>query len=670
MKKLVLLIALFVTSIFNVWAQKYELGKVTLEELNEKKHPIDSSAAAAILFKKGDVKFQFSEQNGFEMVTNVKMKIKIYKKEGYDWANFSQRFYINGSTRESVYFKNAVTYNVIDGKIEKTKLKSDGEFLEKVNKFWDRKKITMPNVKEGSIIEFEYTLNSPHLSVIDKWDFQTSIPINYCEYRTFIPEYFQFNANQKGFVFPTVQTEQNTRSLVFNSKERTDEGRITKTEFSSEKVDYIENRTTFTIKDVPALKDESFVNNINNYTSSITYELSAVKYPNQPYKSFSTDWESVTKTIYENESFGNELTKTGYFENDIDALLKDVSSQQERMALIFNFVKSKVKWNEYYGFYCDEGVRKAYKDKIGNVAEINLMLVAMLRHANIEANPILLSTRANGIPIFPNRTAFNYVIAGVELENTVVLLDATDPFALPNVIPVHALNWNGRIIRKNGSSAEINLMPTAVSSDVINLMATVSEEGTVEGKIREQHFDYNAFVFRSKYANSAKENYLEFLEGKRGKIEINDYDVTGKKELDQPIVENYSFKSTNSVETIGDKIYFSPLLFLAIKENPFKQEKREYPVDFTFPSEDKYIINLTIPEGYAVESLPKSKSIAMSDNLVGLKYLVAATDNRIQVSLKFDINSSIISPEYYDELKAVFNEIVKLENEKVVLKKI
>lgn len=656
------------TALFS-FAQKYELGKVTLDELNQKIHPKDSSAVAAILFNKGEVQFEFSPQKGFEMVRTVKTKIKIYKKEGYDWANFSQRYYVGDSNSEYLDFKNAVTYNVVDGKIEKTKLKSDGEFMEKVNKFWNRKKITMPNVKEGSIIEFEYVLRSVHISTIDKWDFQTSIPVNYSEFKTIIPEYFVYNPNQKGYVFPTVNTEQNPKTVTFTSKDRT-EGVYTKTTFSEEKIEYQETKTTYTIQNVPALKDESFVNNINNYTSSITHELSMTRYPNQPFKTFSTDWESVTKTIYDSESFGTELAKTGYFENDVDLLLKDISSQNEKIAIIFNYVKAKIKWNEYYGYYCDEGVRKAYKEMTGNVAEINLMLVAMLRYANIDANPVLVSTRSNGIPFFPNRTAFNYVVAGVELENNVILLDATDKNSLPNILPIRDLNWNGRIIRKNGSSSEIDLMPNKISADMVNVMATISKDAVVEGRVKEQYFDYNGYNYRDQYADLAKDNYLEKLEKKLNGIEINEFEVSGTKELDKPVVESYSFKHSNTVEVIGDKMYFSPLLFFKMDENPFKQDVREYPVDFAFPNEDRYLINITIPDGYAVESLPQSRTVPMSDDLVSFKYLVANTDNKIQVSVKFNINSSIIPPDYYDELKAVFNEIVKAENEKIVLKKI
>ena len=136
MKKLVLLL-LFIG--VNMIAQNRELGKVTIQELEEKVCPTDTSAVAAILFSVGEVHFEYIEGKGFVLNTNVITKIKIYKKEGYDWANKSVRYYIGGNTKERVIFKNEITYNLVNGKIEKSKIKSDGEFDEKVNDFWGRK---------------------------------------------------------------------------------------------------------------------------------------------------------------------------------------------------------------------------------------------------------------------------------------------------------------------------------------------------------------------------------------------------------------------------------------------------------------------------------------------------------------------------------------------------
>ena len=647
------------------YSKKIELGKVTLEELNEKKHVSDTSAVAAFLFKKGDVKFNYSQSEGFIISTNVKLKIKIYKKEGYDWANFSVPF-STGEYGQTVDVKNAATYNIVAGKIEKTKLKSDGEFEEKVNKYWSRKKITMPNVKEGSIIELEYEIKDKGIGSIDEWYFQSSIPINYCEYSTYIPEYFEYNTYWKGFLAPTVTKEVLNESIISTYKDR---NYVTPTQFSNEKTEYRVNKTKYVLKDVSSIKDESFVNNIRNYTSSISQELSLLRYPNSPVKTFSTDWETIVKNIYEYDDFGPELNKSGYYDNDLNVLLKDITAQPEKAAIIFNYVKSRMNWDGMNGYGCENGVRKAYLEKTGNVADINLMLVSMLRYAGIEANPILVSTRNNGISLFPSSSAFNYVIAGIELDNQVVMLDATDKNALPNILPIRDLNWFGRIVRKNGSSAEINLMPASNSKENINMLATISDSGEVSGKIRDQYFDYNAFIFRDNYGSLSKESMTEKIEKNHKEIEVSEYDYQNLKDLSKPIIESYAFNSNNEVEIIGDKMYFSPFLFLSMDENPFKQETREYPVDFIFPHQDKYMISVTIPDGYNFETLPQSKAIKFPDNSMQFSYLISTSGKTVQLIYSLEVNQSIVSPENYAALKELFKEIVNKHTEKIVLKK-
>src|SRR5690606_12665800 len=101
------------------------------------------------------------------------------------------------------------------------------------------------------------------------------------------------------------------------------------------------------------------------------------------------------------------------------------NTDSEKTEAIFDFVKNRMTWNERYGYDTRDGVEKAYANRTGNVAEINLMLVAMLRMAGLEANPVLLSTRKNGKAPFPSRMRLNYVIASVMVDNKLQLLDAT-----------------------------------------------------------------------------------------------------------------------------------------------------------------------------------------------------------------------------------------------------
>jgi len=654
-------------------AQKFELGKVSIAELEEKSHPKDSSAVAAILFKKGNIRLTYSDNEGFQMLMVVQTRVKIYKKEGYDFANQKVSVYSDVNSKENVSFSDAVTYNLVDGKIEKTKLKSEGEFNQKVNKYWSQKKISMPNVKVGSVIEYEYTIRSPRFWSLRDWYFQTSIPVNYSEYVTNIPEYFVYKPNQKGFVILKINKQTSSKSFVISSKERTTEGSglstTSRTTYSNDKIDYIETKNTYIGENLPAMKDESYVNNIDNYTSSVSHELTMTRFPNSLEKIYSTDWESVTKTIYDYADFGDELNKTGYFEDDANKLLEGLNTQTEKIDAIFNFVKSKVKWDDYNGYSCNDGVKTAYKNKTGNVAEINLMLTAMLRYARINANPVLLSTRANGIALFPSTEAFNYVISAVEAPEGLILLDATEKYSLPNVLPLRDLNWFGRLIRKDGTSTEVDLMSKILSRKATNMSIVLKSDGSADGKIRVQLTDHEALEYRKENLVTSKDSYLEKVENENNNIEISDYVRENDLDFPKPIVESYSFKDTKSVEVINGKIYISPMLFLTAKVNPFKQEVREYPVDFGYPTQNKYNISIEIPEGYVVETMPASINIAIVDNIGAFKYMTVNTNNKIQVVITSTINTAIVPSDLYPVLKGYYQQMIDKQNEKIVLTK-
>ncbi|QGK76698.1 DUF3857 domain-containing protein [Flavobacterium sp. SLB02] len=659
------LLLLFIT---NVKGQEFKLGKVSIAELEQKVHPKDSSAVAAILYKKGRTRIEYDVNNGFVTVAEVETRIKIYKKEGYDWANQNVWYYNQPDFKEKVNFSDAVTYNLVDGKIEKTKLKSEGVFDEVVDKFRGQKKITMPNVKEGSVIEFSYTIKSPNGQMIREWNFQTSIPVNYSEFSTYIPEYYVFNARQKGYAFPKKTEVTNQRSIVFTNKDRDSEYIHTKTTFSTSKVDYKETQTTYLAVDFPAMKEEAYVNNIDNYTSSIQHELSLTKFPQAEVKMYSVDWESVVHTIY--KDIGSELNKTGYFEEDLKKKLEGKNTSEERILVVLDHVKANVKWNEYLGYSCDNGVKKAYKEKTGNIADINLMLTAMLRYAGLTANPVLVSTRSNGISIFPNRTAFNYVIAAVETPNGSILLDASDKFSTPNILPLRALNWYGRLIRKDGTSEEVDLMPKKSSNDVVFMSYSIDPEGKVTGKTRRQCTDYNAMITRKNINGFKEEEYLEKLENSNNKIEISDYSRTNEKELLLPTMETYSFTGNNLCDVIGGKIYVNPMLFFTNEKNPFKQDVREYPVDFGFPFTDKYNITLQIPEGFTTEVLPAPAIINMEDNLGSFRFNIAPAGNSLQIIIQHQINEAIVSTEKYEMLKEYYKTMIAKQTEKIVLKRI
>lgn len=644
-------------------AQKAVLGKVKKEELAEKVYPKDTTAAAVVVFKKAKTTFTYYEENGFVSATDFEIKIKIYKKEGFDWGNFDIPYYVGyeNLNDEFVDILSAYTYNLEGDEIVKEKVVNQSKFKKVINEFWAKRTITFPNVKEGSIIELKYRLKSENISVLPDFQFQYNIPVDYAEYVSEIPEFYLYKGMVRGFVKPEITYDIEPTSQSFNSKvDKTSVGKVMR---------FNQIVTKYTAKDIAALKDEEYVNSIHNYYGKIEHELEVIRYPEQEPKQISTTWENVAKSIYEDERFGKELKETAYFMDDLRLLIKKDFTTKDRINAVFTFVKNKMNWDEKYGYYTKKGVAKAYQEKVGNAAEINFILLSMLKMAGVEAYPVLISTRENGLAYFPNKSIFNCVIVNAFDDQESLLLDATDKNSAINILPVRDLNWKGRVIKEDGSSSEIDLMPKLNSKEIINIIAQINPDGQAEGKIRHQYFDYNAYLYRDRNNGLVKESLIDRLEKKYSEIEVADYEVQNNFEFTKPIIENYNFTTNNSVEVIGDKMYVSPFLFFALTVNPFKQEVREYPVDFVYPHQDKYNVSLTIPEGYSLETLPSPKSVSMPDGLANFKYNISSNEKIIQLNYTIDINSAVIEPEYYEALKSFFKEVVNKQTEKIVLKK-
>ena len=664
MKKIT--IALLLLCQLSVFAQDYKFGKVSKEELQEKFHPLDTTANAAYLYKYRRTYFEYAEkEGGFKVITDYHIRIKIYTKEGFEKATQYIEYYL----KEKITNVKGYTFNLQNGKIKKEKLTKNDIFVEKRSKYRSVKKMTMPVIKEGSVIEFKYKLVSPYKS-IDDLHFQYDIPVKKLDYKIEIPEYYVFSKKIKGYYFIDPIESIINAKINLTHKNRTVVYAVS-TSYENNQVEYNNVISKFTADNIPALRDdEPFVSFIGNYRGGMKYELSSVKWPNTPVKYFSNTWEDVVKRIYNSPRFGSELKKTNYFKDDLSAVLQGATEDSQKIMAILNHVKSKVKWNDYIGKYTDKGVRNAYKEGVGNAADINLMLTAMLRVANLDANPVLVSTRNNGVPFFPTLDGFNYVIAMVDFaDGSSVLLDATELYSLPNVLPLRALNWNGRKVEKDGVSSWVKLTSSKHSLEDNNLSVKISEDMMIEGILRSKYSNLKALNYREN-KNHLKEDVLISKLEEKYSIEIDEFKLLNKVKLSKPVIERIKFTSEDLVEGINGKLYIDPLLFFVRNINPFKLETRKFPVDFGTPWKDKNRISIQIPEGYAVESLPESFAIGLPESLGFFKYQIKQVGSKISVLSTLQFNSAIIAPQYYQTLKDFYGKVVEKQMEKIVLVKI
>lgn len=634
---------LFFSTFF--FGQNINLDNVSISELNEQHHSIDSSASAAYIFKTGTAKFILNGVGVWSVITEVNIKIKIYKKEGLKYANFEVPYYVGGNINEGVIFSKACTYNLENNKIIKTKLEGEGEFKEQINKKWRTKKISLPAVKVGSVIEFSYKHTSSYFTKIEDWSFQEDIPVNYVDYYIYIPEYLRYRTLITGYV----DIERDVK--IINT------GRFGEVKYG------------YKSKNVPALKIENYVFDNENSKSVLKNEIATIDYPNRQVKNYTLDWEGVAKSLLEEDDFGKQLKQTGFFEKDIDSVVKNSITIENKIDAILTFIQNKISWNGAYGYLTDKGVKKAYSDSSGNVAEVNINLINALNYLGIKSYPVLVSTRGNGIVAYPSRYGFNYLIVGALVDGKYVLLDATDKLSTKNILPLKALSWKGRLIVNEKETVEIFLENLKKSNKNITGQFNIYGDGKLEGKIRNQLFDYFAYDYRKKGFLKNNQFTTENIEREYPFMKINDYLVQNKEELTKPIIETFDLKHDFLTEKIGEHIYFSPMLMFQINDNPFKNNERLYPIDFNFPLKESYNLLINIPEGFEVDFLPEQINLKTDNEYLVFKMSVLKKEKLLHVIATFEINSAFVPSKHYSSLKEFYKEMIKKQSEKIILKK-
>ena len=665
--KLVSLLLFFIQ--FQILSQEIKFGKVSIDELEEKSYSLDTTASAAVLFKERKSYYTYNSQMGWVLVTTEFERIKIYKKKGFDYATKKVPLYNRGD-KDEMFSVKAFTYSLEGGKIEKTKLEMNQIFKEDLSENWQNNSFTMPNIKEGSVIEWEYTIESPFYSNINTLICQYDIPIKELKAEISIPEYFVFRVMPSSYYPINYKTGTTQKNYQISMKTSGSYGiyspAASKTEYQTFSVR--ENTYSVVEKNIPALLEEPFVSSMNNYRAMINFEIAAFRPPNDVATYYNNTWSDVAKDIYNSPKFGAELSKNSHFKEDLLKLKNSAGIPDENMVAIFEFVKKKLKWNDEYGIYTStDGIKKAYMDGIGNVAEVNLTLVAMLKEAGFQAHPVLISTRSHGIPLYPTHDGFNYVIACVESAGKIILFDATESHSTPDNLPLRDLNWEGRIVKEDGTTASVPLYPVVYSEQNTKLTSQMQGDGMITGTMITSFNNLKGIEYRKDFGLMKESDLKSTLESKYNQIQIEKVKLNNMENIYKPVIEMVAFSADNLVDIINDKIYLSPLLFLSLRENPFKFDDRSYPIDFGIPWKNQVLVSIKIPEGYSVESKPEDMALGLVSDLGGVIVQTVIENNTINIKYQATINSAVISSKHYKELKELYKLAIAKQQEKIVL---
>lgn len=656
-----LLVFCLLTQIGHSFAQEDynpKLGLIDRASLETTAFPGDSSAEAVKLYDYGNVSFAYESGKGIYMITQRRVRIKILKQSALDRASVKLRYQSGDvfSKSERISEIKGYTYNLEGGQIITSELSGKSVFDGKLGEGYYAVTFNLPNVKKGCVIEYTYTRETPlHLTVEpETWEFQSSIPVKWSEYRFVTPYYLDYKITMFGYL-----------GLFINKQEQVDVS-MGLTLLNGPGLSY-----RFVVKDAPAFTNEPFITTEKDYLSKLRFELASTSIPGEPKVRYSQTWEQVDNTFRNSSMFGTELGKNVVEDELIKVILQTNPDSVGRMKSGYALVTKSMKWDGYSTDATRDGLKKAYGNKKGNAAELNLLLVNVLRKLDLDADPVVLSTRSHGLVIekLPLLNSFNYVVCLVKIGSKEYFLDATEPNAKIGMLPERALNGMGRVIPKKKGGYFIDLKPKENKGQLEIVEAELQlDQGILKGKYAGSISGYEALNWRNKYLFAADDVFTADVRKQAPEWEISGVKVSNQQDLESAVNYAYDFEIEEEAKS-PDIFYFNPMLVGRLRENPLKSNERIYPLDFGAGSSTSFIGKFKLPAHYVLEEVPKAEVLALPNKAGRFVFIAKQTGDLLEVNSSISINKVIFTAEEYHALREFFERVVKRHAQPLVIKK-
>ncbi len=653
--KHIIIIIVFVIGLSGFSQSKEEsedqVFRVSLGDLKMKSYPRDSTANALVLYEYGN---SYVDNEDYDLRTEIKNKIKIFNKEGFEKADVTIYLYKSGSLNyESVKDILATTYNLEDGKVTKTQLQKKDIYEEEYSENITKIKFTLPNIKEGSVITFSYKLRSPYMRKYQGWYFQEDIPKLYSEYRTSIPANWLYHIKLVGGQELTTNTSDIKKNcLRMNNGASAD---------CSESV--------YVMKNIPAFIEEDYMTAERNYIARIEYELETFQAMDGRVENYTKTWKDVDKELRTEKAIGKQLRKSIDVEEVLTNEIINETDPLKKTKAIYHFVQDNYTWNEEFKIFKDVSIKNLLKNKSGNVSSINILLHNLLKESGIDVKPVFLSTRNNGFAtkIYPVFTDFNYLVVQAIINNKTYLLDATDKYLNFGLLPYRCLNRYARLVDFKNGSEWIDINPAQRSSVLYSLDLKFDEEQNLIGNVKSKTTGYHALNSRKSYFKN-KSSYVDKLQNKTIDIDISNHQSETETQTAPDFSESYNIQYT--ADDIGETIYLNPFIFPFFKENPFKLQERTYPIDFGYKDNYVYIFKLDLGDSYEVSEKPETIRVALPNKTGNFSFSAKVMGNTVHILFNINFNEAVYPPSYYPYLKEFMNKVVNVQtNSLLVLKK-
>ncbi|HMU45154.1 MAG TPA: DUF3857 domain-containing protein [Chitinophagaceae bacterium] len=622
-----------------------DFGQIDISELNQTSCPIEQDASAMKIFDIQETDFEILA-GGPKLKTERRVRIKIYNEKGYKDASIRIP-YLSIKNWTKIKELKGIVYNLdAAGKIITQRLEKKDFFKEKTFENYATVNFTFPNIKPGSVVEYSYTKIEYDITQFDPWIIQSDIPCLYSTTIVTIPIYSQFK--QKLFGSDTVNW---TSKLIKGNQFR---------------------RTTYYKENIPSFKAEPYMSSQkDNLMKMIFFYFPPSGIFSLAMLSSKSLWKTVGGYLLESDFFGGQIRKKIPGTEGIIDTAKRITRIEQRIQYIYRAVKERIPQKTEQTLYAED-ILEAWNNRVGNSADINLVLLNLLRKAEITCYPILISTRDNGrVSVdFPSLSQLNGVDVIAEIDSVAskyYIMDASLKFQTLTNPPFNVINRVAFLLNPDNMDWFMIEDGRPLLKQNISLFCELSNDGKIIGEASLQHYNYaKEYILDSTSRDEEKEDE-EYFDKKAQGLQIDSFsrEITNNEE--DPVFDRISF--TYQLKQTNDFFFLNPQFLTSQKNNPFVTDTRNTDIDFGCNQDFVLMINLSIPPSFEIDHLPKNVIVRAPDSSFFYSRTFSFLNGTVYMSQLFSIKRPLFLKEEYAGVKESFSRMYTLMNEELILRK-
>ena len=264
----------------------------------------------------------------------------------------------------------------------------------------------------------------------------------------------------------------------------------------------------------------------------------------------------------------------------------------------------------------------------------------------------------------------NHIILCIPNDGNMVWLDCTSQIQPFGFIGDFTDNRNVLIVKPNDSKIlKTTLYPDNLNYQKTKAIININNDASIDSEIIIKtngiQYDNRFFIERESKKNIVKyyKNYWRNVNN----LEVLKYSFKNDRD-EVEFTEFINIFARNYGSVTGDRLIFSPNAFNKNTFIPSRYRDRKLQLEIQRGYLDEDDFQITIPDGYEIEALPKDVSIKNKFGEYEMK--IENINNKIIYKRKLLINKGDYPKEEYESYRNFRKKVSKSDNLKIVLKKI